>query len=580
MNNQQPNKVTPIVVIQGESGTCTERLLGIRRALLEALVTNNVSMEFVPEFGIDEYVKSLNRSALFVTMDPNNILRINALSDMVHPHEFALVTVAPSYQGFGTDYQKWASELRAGMNESTAIITGSSVSRRIIEEELDHIRADVRVINAVDALPAHHSDYWTFEDFERTDGLSTTDVDGVTWNFAQPRSNNDSGDQIVVRNNQSTIDLNWAAIRSVFESSQKVLGGLEIGIIGTKLTFIDELSRDLQRMAGATVRMDPWKYLSAPSDIEKSENILRQSDVVIGEWARPNNVWIQEHADESKRLILRTHRYEVTTEFPAAIDIDRFDAAVVIVPWVGRKLVQDFGWPASKMVFIPNYVNAEYFNRCKLPNAEFTLGLVGITPSLKRLDLALDLLAALRRCDSRYNLRVRGALPPSHINWNSDPSIPQQWGAILSRLDFDSDIAGAVHFDKPGRDMARWYEKVGIILSTSDLEGSHVALAEGVASGSVPVVRNWPGASTLWPSSIIHDSVEDARDWILESRSQTTRDSLISDLSRLKAVNQKLVLEAWMHLLQGDVEAAKKIFGPIDWNSGIYDSVSDDVLYS
>ncbi len=42
------------------------------------------------------------------------------------------------------------------------------------------------------------------------------------------------------------------------------------------------------------------------------------------------------------------------------------------------------------------------------------------------------------------------------------------------------------------------------MLSTSDDESFHVAAAEGMASRAVPVVRNWPGAHTIYRRRWIH----------------------------------------------------------------------------
>jgi hypothetical protein len=41
---------------------------------------------------------------------------------------------------------------------------------------------------------------------------------------------------------------------------------------------------------------------------------------------------------------------------------------------------------------------------------------------------------------------------------------------------------------------AEWLRGIGFILSTSDSEGSHHAIAEGIASGCVALVKRWPGA--------------------------------------------------------------------------------------
>jgi glycosyltransferase involved in cell wall biosynthesis len=68
---------------------------------------------------------------------------------------------------------------------------------------------------------------------------------------------------------------------------------------------------------------------------------------------------------------------------------------------------------------------------------------------------------------------------------------------------------GAVVFDPHGPDMAAWYQCVGHILSVSDFEGSHQAVAEGMAAGCVPAIRDWEGAERIYPRSYVAGTVED-----------------------------------------------------------------------
>ncbi|MBF8808480.1 MAG: glycosyltransferase family 4 protein [Enterococcus lacertideformus] len=63
-------------------------------------------------------------------------------------------------------------------------------------------------------------------------------------------------------------------------------------------------------------------------------------------------------------------------------------------------------------------------------------------------------------------------------------------------------------FDKHGSDIADWFKKICYLLSTSDYEGSHVAVSEAMASGTVPIIRNWKGAETIYPEEFIQPTVE------------------------------------------------------------------------
>lgn len=556
-------------------------------ALFKALEANSYEVVMLSKQTVREAaVNTLNTERIVVFCEDVPALKA-ARKEFSHIQEciFTLIVLPSSYSGWGAYTDVWAKGLAQNIDVDTILLTDSDLSRRVIEAELKHFRADVRVIRpALD--PETNSgggssvkSTWGFEKakFQQvTDGLNYS---GTNWGF-EDRQNIESNQHV-----SQTPALTYPAYATQAESENneavseivapRLLSGnpLEIGILGTKLTFIDELSRDLARNSASRVTLDEWVHLSAPPNAAYSKSILEKSDVIIGEWARPNNFWIQERASKDKRLIVRAHRYEVTVDFPRKIDMERYFGGVVIVPWVGRSLVQNFDWPSEKMVYIPNYINSRYFRRPKLDGAEFTLGIVGITPDLKRLDLAIDLLERLRMEDLRYVLRVRGNLPSEHINWHKQPLQAEQWGSILNRIDSNPLLRNSVHFDKPGRDMAAWYQQIGVILSTSDLEGSHVALAEGVASGSLPIARRWPGIETLWPEDFIHDDLESAVESVLSSRNHQVRERLVSQFQKLKCLDQDRILEAWWDLINGRILEAQEAFGPVDWNAPLYEKI-------
>lgn len=483
---------------------------------------------------------------------------------------FCLFVVPSSFAGWGPHSGAWTEGLTAQAGENTVYLTDSAFSRSVVENHLRGTRADVRVL-----VPGGVDRSESIGAFARmkswAPGESVPWHSGTNWDFSPHKS----GPERVGRSPSSAEDLaeNVEVFRDIFDGRPLDGDPVSIGILGHKLSFIDELARDLGRRTGSTIELDEWKNLGAPTDVPHSRDLLTRSDVLIGEWGRPNNVWIQANAPSDKRLIVRVHRYEVTTDFPFAIDMKRFAAGVVIVPWVGRALVQKYGWPAEKIVYIPNYVNSRYFRRPKLPGAEFTLGIVGITPDLKRLDLALDLLAALRTVDLRYTLRVRGQLPTAHLHWATNLRISEQWGYILFRLRTDPILRNAVVFDEPGRDMAAWFEGVGVILSTSDLEGSHVALAEGVASGALPIARPWPGVRTLWPEEFVFDSMEAAAEQVLRARDPEWREQALAKATAHPSLDPDRVLQAWWDLIRGDLESARRAFGPVDWSTEWYEPI-------
>ena len=95
---------------------------------------------------------------------------------------------------------------------------------------------------------------------------------------------------------------------------------------------------------------------------------------------------------------------------------------------------------------------------------------------------------------------------------------------------------GSVIFDDFGPDMSDWYSKVGIVISVSDFESFHLTIADGAASGSLPVSIAWDGADLIYPDewlvSNIDEMAEVIRSWNGKDNgySQFIKDNFESDL--------------------------------------------------
>jgi glycosyltransferase involved in cell wall biosynthesis len=130
-------------------------------------------------------------------------------------------------------------------------------------------------------------------------------------------------------------------------------------------------------------------------------------------------------------------------------------------------------------------------------------------PRRKRLDLALDVLERLRVQDARFTLfvKTRHAWEVPHV-WREEEE-RTAYEQALRRVRVTPLLADGVVFDSYGADIGGWLRRIGWVLSTSDDESFHLAPAEGMASGAVPVVRNWPGAATVYGAEWICASVDE-----------------------------------------------------------------------
>jgi len=340
-------------------------------------------------------------------------------------------------------------------------------------------------------------------------------------------------------------------------------GRLRLRIIGHDLRFMHELAGVLDERSDIDVVVDEWRNAGVKNE-GITENLVRTGQTLVADWAGPHAVWLSEVKRPDQRLVVRLHRLELDTQYPAGIDIDAVDAVVYIAPHVGRRILVELGWPADKLVYVPNYIDFARLDRPKFPDSRFTLGMVGMAPALKRFDLALDLLHAVRREDPRFTLVVRGQWGWSHkATWqNADERRVAQHN--FERVEKDPYLRGAVVFEAFGRDMAAWYRKIGHILSLSDVEGSHVALCEGMGSGAVPVVRGWPGAAELYGEDVVCGSLDEAVSRVLACADADVWAERSAAAKRLVTArfDAQQVVEAWVDLAFGRIQEARARFAP------------------
>lgn len=331
-------------------------------------------------------------------------------------------------------------------------------------------------------------------------------------------------------------------------------------VTGFDLKFVRELAARLDHRHDLDIILDEWPALGTCSP--RTEEFAARADSVLAEWARPSAVWLSRRKQPGQVLVVRLHRYELDFSYPGEIEIDNVDAVVHVSSPVGRRIHDELGWPPEKLVYIPNFLAVDWFHRPKLPDARFVLALVGMEWMNKRLDLALDVLAEVRRHDRRYTLLVRSAMPwVNRYAWSrAEEREYVRW--CLDRVEHDPLLRGAVTFDRPGRDMARWFRRAGHVLSTSDVESFHLAVAEGMASGAVPVIRPWPGAREIYDPEWVCASIEDAAASVLaDADPEVWADRAARARVEVgRVVDPAAVLRAWADVLHGDVMDARRHF--------------------
>ena len=280
---------------------------------------------------------------------------------------------------------------------------------------------------------------------------------------------------------------------------------LRVVIAGHDLKFYNTIIQYYQLQPDLEVRVDQWAALGE-HDEAKSRELAEWADVIVCEWCGPNAVWYSRHKRRSARLLVRLHRFELDSPYPAQVKIGNVDQVICVSDYYAQLTRQKTGWLAAKVITVPNALDMLQFDRPKLDGARFHLGMTSMVPRRKRLDLALDVLEELRRDDDRYQLFVKSGMPwELWWVWQHQEERSHYFDAFR-RVQRSPLLRGAVVFDDGGPDVPAWLRRIGFILSTSDDESFHMAPAEGMASRAVPVIRHWPGAETIYDTRWIKET--------------------------------------------------------------------------
>ena len=288
---------------------------------------------------------------------------------------------------------------------------------------------------------------------------------------------------------------------------------LTIVFAGHDLKFLKLFMKQFSENPRFNVLVDQWDGHKI-HNVNHSKACLEQADIIFCEWGLGNAVWYSEHKLPHQKLIVRIHRQEKETPFPRQYNLHNIDKIILVSPYMLEEMYRLFRIPRHKMTMIYNAVDGKRLAQPKVKqDLTFHLGMIGVNPKLKRLDLALDLLEQLLQQDSRYKLFIKGH-HPNEIYWiNKREEERAYYDKLLARLE-EPQFQSSVQFDGHGDDVPEWLQKIGFVLSMSDLESFHLAPAEAMTSGTYPLIRHWTGSETIYPDDVLLENVSDAVDII------------------------------------------------------------------
>lgn len=295
----------------------------------------------------------------------------------------------------------------------------------------------------------------------------------------------------------------------------------KIVVASHDLKFAGELVSRLQKDSNFEVRFDHWESLHK-HDKNHSMSCVEWADTVFCEFAGPNLAFYSQNIKPETKLVGRLHGFEVRNRAPwlAEVDFENVDELVTVSDHYAQMTSVYLPQVSERISVVSNMVDTVDFDRPKSSEAKFHIGLVGMVPFLKRPDRALELLQRLIEVDDRYVLHIKGRMPWDYPFIWKDKLQRYQYLDFFKKVYSDSQLTKQVHFDPFGTDIASWMRGIGVVLSPSDNESFHLAPAEGMASGAIPIVWQRDGATSVFGEHNVYATLEDMAERILSLSSE------------------------------------------------------------
>ncbi len=238
-----------------------------------------------------------------------------------------------------------------------------------------------------------------------------------------------------------------------------------------------------------------------------AENLMT-ADVMWFEWAAAGAVQAT-HMPRQCKTIVRLHSYEAFRDFPGEIKWSNVDDLVLVSPHI-RNILSDRFPDIEKLTrvhVIPNCVDLDKFYFKDKPFGK-RIAFVGALRPAKNIPLLLQCFREIHAADPEYSLHVAGELFGAPLHQG------ELFYYIKHALE-EFGIKQSATFEGRVEDVSAWLDDKDFILSTSIREGHPVNVVEGMAKGLKPVVHNFPGAKSLYPSAWVFDTAAECRDMVL-----------------------------------------------------------------
>lgn len=296
-------------------------------------------------------------------------------------------------------------------------------------------------------------------------------------------------------------------------NSASALTNHKIAFFASHQAFIKDIMKDLS-VANEVKLFDG-------TSVEQISKMLDWADLAWFEWC-DNLIIAATQLPRKCKIICRLHSYEAFTDMPAKVDWSKVDRLIFVNPSVQEIFEKQVATKITRKV-IYNGVDTSRFSIPENKQTGKKIASVGYINYKKNPALLLYCFKKIHQYDPEYSFHIAGD--------HQDPRIQLYFDHFLKENPLP------IHFDGWVEDMPAWYADKDFVISTSLFESFHYSIAEGMASGLLPLIHNWYGAKNLYPGKYMFNEPDQCLELLKQLET--------SDRKKLQAENRELIMSRY-----------------------------------
>lgn len=276
---------------------------------------------------------------------------------------------------------------------------------------------------------------------------------------------------------------------------------------------------------------------------------IKWADIVWLEWANEMTVFATNQVPEiqNKKVVCRLHRYEAFTQFPDKINWKNVDFLIFVAESMKKtfhELHPNINLNSCKEEIVYNGVDLDKF-KFLVHKPGYNLSVLAHINYRKNPETWVQIIGKLKEIDNRYKLHVGGDF--------QDPLYKIYFDYIKKEMNLENNfiLHGWIN------EVDKFLEDKDYTLSTSIHESFGYNIAEAMARGIKPIIHNFDGAKSLWPSELIYNTIDEAVEKITEQAydSESYRRFIEDNYSLEKQIDN---MEAILNIYYSKKDASSK----------------------